>query len=325
MAPDDKFYRAKITQRTDFAPDLWSVRVEPGGEFCFRPGQYATLGVRGADRRSERAYSIVSSPHEKEIEFFFELVPDGELTPQLHALQSGDEILMRKVAKGRFLLDTNGPRKNHLLVSTVTGIAPFISYIRSLDKDSRDGTFPEGHRVFLLTGGSRSWELAYHDEVARLASEANWLTYVATISRPWEDEKWNGETGRVDDVLRKYTDRGLTGEDTLAYLCGHPQMIEQSKSILQRKGLPKEAIKEEVYWIPAKSAPRGSTKAGDRRAPSRLGSESYESIADTNVQLFRLSVLIQTSRLKVRFLPRSPIFSMIYAQKARTEALLTRY
>ncbi len=262
MAPDDKFYRAKITGRTDFAPDLWSVRVDPGGEFRFRPGQYATLGVQGPLKRSERAYSIVSSPYEKEVEFFFELVPDGELTPQLYSLQSGDEMLMRKVAKGRFLLDTNGARKNHLLVSTVTGIAPFISYVRSLDKDSRDGTFPLGHRLFLLTGASRSWELAYHDEVARLASEADWLTYIATISRPWEDEKWNGETGRVDDLLRKYTDQWkLTGENTLAYLCGHPQMIENGKGILQRRDLPKEAIKEEVYWVPAKNGSRNGTKA----------------------------------------------------------------
>ena len=98
---DDKFYRAKITKRVDFAPDLWMIRIQPGGEFRFAPGQYATLGVQGAEKRSERAYSIVSSPYEGEMEFFFELVPQGELTPQLYKLQLGDELLMRKVAKGR--------------------------------------------------------------------------------------------------------------------------------------------------------------------------------------------------------------------------------
>jgi ferredoxin-NADP reductase len=83
------------------------------------------------DRRLQHqqnlSYSIVSSPHDREVEFFIELVPGGELTPQLHELQSGNEILMRKVAKGRCLLETSEPHKNHLLVSTVTGVAPYVS------------------------------------------------------------------------------------------------------------------------------------------------------------------------------------------------------
>src|SRR5215469_8612159 len=125
---DDKFYRPKITKRVDFAPDLWMIRINPGGEFKFAPGQYATLGVQGPTKRLERPYSIVSSPHEEEIEFFFELVPHGELTPELYKLRSGDELLMRKVPKGRFTLDTNSGRTKHLLLCTVTGIAPFVSY-----------------------------------------------------------------------------------------------------------------------------------------------------------------------------------------------------
>jgi len=135
---EEKFYRVKITQRVDIAPDLWRIRVNPGGEFRFQPGQYATLGVEGPTKRSERAYSIVSSPHEDEIEFFFELVPQGELTPLLYKLQIGDEMLMRKVPKGRFMLDTKGTRTNHLLISTVTGLAPFMSYMRTLCKDFRE-------------------------------------------------------------------------------------------------------------------------------------------------------------------------------------------
>ena len=107
--PDDKFYRAKIVKRIDYAPDLWMIRIDPGGEFQFAPGQYATLGLDGPEKRSERPYSIASSPHEKEIEFFFELVPQGELTPDLYTLQLGDELLMRKVPKGRFTLDTGHP------------------------------------------------------------------------------------------------------------------------------------------------------------------------------------------------------------------------
>ena len=84
----DKFYRARITERDEISPDLWKVKLEPGGKFDFVAGQYATLGVPDGDRLIERAYSIVSSPYEPQLEIFFELVPQGELTPQLQARMS---------------------------------------------------------------------------------------------------------------------------------------------------------------------------------------------------------------------------------------------
>ncbi len=60
-APEDKFYRVTITKRADFAPDLWMIRVAPGGAFPFKPGQYATLGVETPEKRWERPYSISCS------------------------------------------------------------------------------------------------------------------------------------------------------------------------------------------------------------------------------------------------------------------------
>src|SRR5437660_3265808 len=76
-SPEDKFFRARLIQREEFAADLWTARIDPGGAFKFVPGQYATLGIEKDGKRIERPYSIVSSPAEQEIEFFFELVPEG--------------------------------------------------------------------------------------------------------------------------------------------------------------------------------------------------------------------------------------------------------
>jgi ferredoxin/flavodoxin---NADP+ reductase len=252
--PEDKFFRARVIKREEFAPDLWMARIDPGGDFTFVPGQYATLGVEKDGKRVERPYSIVSSPTEKEIEFFFELVPEGALTPLLYKLQSGDELLMRKVPKGRFLLETQTGRTNHLLVSTVTGVAPFVSYVRTLYKDWKEGKFDGLHKLYLLNGASRPWEFGYLEELRRFAQEIPWFTYVPTLSRPWDHGDWTGETGRADDVLRKYADQwGLDTSNTIAYLCGHPEMIEHSKAILKRRGfVDKEVIKEEIYWVPAK-------------------------------------------------------------------------
>jgi ferredoxin--NADP+ reductase len=253
---DDKHYRARIAKRADFAPDLWMIRVDPGGEFSFVPGQYATLGVDKGERRVERAYSIASSPYEKELEFFFELVPEGQTTPPLYDLQSGDEVLLRKVAKGRFTLDTAQPgRTHHLLLSTVTGIAPFVSYARTLYLDWTEGRFAGDHKLFLLSGASRSWEFGYREELEKLAGEAPWFTCVFTVSRPSQDNAWKGETGRVDDLIRKYADQwGCTSANSIAYLCGHPEMVEHGKGILKRAGFQKENLKEEVYWVPSKAA-----------------------------------------------------------------------
>lgn len=251
----DKFYHARILKRVDFAEDLWMIRVDAGGPFSFKPGQYATLGVQAEPKRIERAYSIVSSPLENEIEFFFELVPQGELTPKLYQLQVGDEMLMRKSPKGLFTLDQKSGRTNHFLVCTVTGVAPFVSYVRTMYRAWKEGTFKGEHKLFILNGASRSWEFGYHDELQKFADEAPWLKYAPTVSRPWDDANWKGEFGRVDDVLRKYSDMwGLDGTNSVAYLCGHPDMIENGKSTLKRIGFTKEHLKEEVYWIPAKEA-----------------------------------------------------------------------
>jgi ferredoxin--NADP+ reductase len=252
---EDKFYQARIVERVDFSEDLWKIRVDPGGSFPFAAGQYATLGFQTPAKLVERAYSIVSAPFEKEVEFFIELVPQGELTPLLYKLKQGDTLSFRKVAKGRFTLDMKSGRKNHLLLATVTGIAPFVSYIRSLYKDWKEKKFPEGHQLCLVFGASRGWEFGYHEEISKVAAEVPWLKYAATVSRPWEDPAWKGETGRVDDIIRKYTDLwGLTPQDTSGYLCGHPTMIENGKGILKRHGWQKETMKEEVYFIPGKEA-----------------------------------------------------------------------
>ena len=255
MQTPDKFFQARITQRVEFSHDLWMIRVDPSVEFKFAGGQYATLGVQAGKGLIERAYSIVSSPYERELEFFFELVPQGELTPLLYQLGVGQEVIARKAAKGRFTLDLTSGRKRHLLLCTVTGVAPFVSFARTLFADWKNGRFDGAHHLFIVHGASQSREFGYRDELERIAGEVPWLTYVPTVSRPWEDPDWTREVGRVDDLIRKYTDRwSLHGHDTTAYLCGHPDMVEHGKAILRRRGWTKEAMKEEIYFIPKHEA-----------------------------------------------------------------------
>ena len=247
--PSDKFFTATITDRRDISGDLWVIRVDPGGPFAFTAGQYATLGLPGSDRLIERAYSIASSPHESELEIFVELVPEGELTPLLYRLNVGDTLSIRKMTKGRFMHEFEDVA-DHLMLSTVTGIAPFLSLVRRLAKEWDEGRFKGDRRLFLIQGASRSIEFGYREELERYARDLPWLTYVPTVSRPWDDPGWAGETGRVDDVIRKYADQWFPDPTRgMAHLCGHPSMIEHGKAILGRRGWPKGSVKEESYFV----------------------------------------------------------------------------
>lgn len=247
MASDNEnLLPVEIVERRDIAPDLWTIRVRPAERLEFKPGQYATLGVREGAELIERPYSIVSSPLEADVEFFFELVHGSGLSPKLHKKKVGETIWMGREARGRFLFDEESGHQQHFFAATVTGIAPFLSMVRTLAMKGR-----KEHRLWVLHGASRSWELSYCDELQKLTDKSGWFHYIPTISRPWEDRAWRGEQGRVEDVLRKHLDaNGLDPASTTAYLCGHPDMIATSRRVLERRGFRADSIRQEVYWVP---------------------------------------------------------------------------
>ena len=255
-----KYFPATITSRQDHGPDLWTIRVRPPAPFAFKPGQYATLAVEDDSGIHERAYSIVSSPGEPELEFFFELVPMGELTPRLYRLQTGDTVHVRRSPKGLFVFDRKHGHPQHLMLATVTGVAPFVSMLRSWVEDA--AWAPAETRLLLIQAASRSWEFGYRAELQRLAAQLPGVQLVFSVSRPWEDADWKGERGRAEDLVRKYADAaGFGAGQTSAYLCGHPQMIENAKGILTRCGYTKPDLHEEIYFILPKAGAAVSTPA----------------------------------------------------------------
>ncbi len=232
--------KAAITRREDITSDLWKIWLKPETPFKFKPGQYCTIGLQGM----ERAYSIVSSPYEPEVELFLELVPRpyGNLTPLLYELGPGDQVDIRPRAKGLFTLDERYSR--HLMMSTVTGVVPYISILRSYLYDLRSG-----HRFYVLQGASYMDEFGYAAELERMAREhPAFISYVPTASRPQEarNQGWQGETGRVNTLLERYVDKlCLDRENTLVYGCGHPGMIEDVK---KRAAALDFMVQEERFW-----------------------------------------------------------------------------
>lgn len=232
--------KAIVVGRQDTTRDLMIIRLRPEIDFSFKAGQYCTLGIGSI----ERAYSIVSAPHEEDLEIFVELVPppDGALTPLMWKLNVGDSLSIRPRAKGIFTMDERYTR--HLMVATVTGIAPFMSTIRSYLH--RGG---EGHVFYVLQGASYTNEFTYQDEMENLAGTyPETVVYVPTVSRPMEQRNagWSGVTGRVNAIVEEYVEKfDLAPENTMVYACGHPGMIEDAKEKLTPKGF---RLKEERYW-----------------------------------------------------------------------------
>ncbi len=246
---------ARVVERRDLTDDLMIMKFELSVPFPFKPGQYCTMGIGD----TERPYSIVSSPDEKHIEIFFELVPEKfrtekSLTPRVWNLSVGDEVALRPKAKGIFILQEN--YNTQVMVATVTGIAPYISMLRA-----RRQTYYERrkwHRPwFIFQGASYQNEFGYFEELQSYQNEGL-ITYIPTVSRPQEKQNysWAGERGRVNVILKNiFSDFNIVPEGTFCYLCGNEGMI---KYLGNKKPAPDQplgtlieqgfTVKEEVYF-----------------------------------------------------------------------------
>ncbi len=243
-----RFTTCEITRREDLTEDLWKIWLNPAQSFDFKPGQYCTIGAEGI----ERPYSIVSSPDEAEIELFVELVPppDGNLTPVLYDLSVGTVLTLRPRAKGIFVFKPEF--RNHVMVGTVTGVAPYVSMLRKFLNDpewNADGPIPRDEfKFFVLEGASYLDEFGYDEEFTQLAEEHENIVFFSSVSRPTEhrNREWGGATGRINTLVEEFvSSKALPPTETVIYACGHPGMIEDVKERFLNTGYHFE---EERFW-----------------------------------------------------------------------------
>ncbi len=264
-------YNATLRKRIDVTPRLTIFQVTPDREFGFVAGQYTVLGLRRSESRIpeadaeeieenapdkliRRAYSISSGSRTREyVEFYISLVSSGELTPRLFALDEGERLFMGTKPKGLFTLDRVPEDRNILMVATGTGLAPYISMLRSL----ADGC--PTRRIAVLHGASYSWDLGYRNELEELAGRCGNFAYLPVVSRPGACVGWSGRTGRLPAwldkrELEKTAGLSLSPDATHVFLCGNPGMIEDAEEILSGKGYPLGNRQEtgslhvEKYW-----------------------------------------------------------------------------
>ena len=194
---------AELIERRDISPNLATLRFRVSEQPSFTAGQFATIGVFADGVLLERPYSIVSSPHEPCFEFFIELVPGGSITPKLWTLKLGSVILVRRRIVGQLILNTTVTQ--HLMLATVTGIAPFVSILRT-EKIERERGAPTNDQFLVIHGASQSADFgSYRSELEEL-SRAGWLTYIPTVSRPWLLDQKCAQSAQVRQVaIRRST------------------------------------------------------------------------------------------------------------------------
>jgi ferredoxin--NADP+ reductase len=264
-------YNATVTGREEINPQLIILRVQPDGElFPFNPGQFAVLGLLAreprvpeadaeestpdAEKLIRRAYSIASSSVERQyVEFYLTLVNSGELTPRLFALRHGSRLFLSPKASGVFTLDRVPAHKAVILIATGTGLAPYMSMLRTM-------LIHESERKFVvLHGGRCSWDLGYRAELESLARVRPNFTYIPSITRPEQDRHFRGATGRIQSLLEQGIVERLSGlplDPSLVdvFLCGNPDMIRLVKELLVARGFVVDQVKQpgsihvEEYW-----------------------------------------------------------------------------
>ena len=258
--PAAPVYNARLVRREDMTESLASFWVRFDGDPTpFDVGQYMTIGVMVDGRIVQRPYSVASPPavtSTEGYEFYVRLVQGGTFTPLLWELPVGHG--MRMIGpKGRFMLLPDDGR-THLFVSSGTGNAPFVAMMRELliDRVPR--------RVVFLNGVSYAEELGYRELLERWERSGEYpVTYLPTVSRPNDPANagWTGRTGRVEMILGPVLDElGLTPGDSIAYLCGNPDMILAAEATLLDRGYPEELVHKELYW-PKGKEPRGASAA----------------------------------------------------------------
>jgi len=174
----------------------------------FENGHFVMLGMRIDEKPVMRAYSIASANHEEHLEFLSIKVPDGPLTSRLQHIKPGDEILISRKPTGTLLLHDLKPGKRLYLLSSGTGLAPFMSLIK-------DPEVYERFEKVILVHGVRyrselayrdyiEWELTHHEYLGELVREK--LVYFPTVTR--ERFRYQGrvtaliETGsRMDELI----------------------------------------------------------------------------------------------------------------------------
>ncbi|HFC9451536.1 TPA: ferredoxin--NADP reductase [Acinetobacter baumannii] len=250
----EKFSVEKVLSVHRWTPTLFSFTMTRPSHFKFTAGQFARIGLKVGDELVVRAYSVVSSPFDETLEFFSIVVPDGAFTSNLQHLKVGDELYLEKIPYGYLTLARyQQPLPHDLwLLATGTGLAPFLSMLQDFE------TWSNYQKINLVYSVRTAAELAYVDRIQEIAETFGeghlGFKFIPIITRdpsaPLHERLpvliENGE-------LEKVAGLELSPASSHVMLCGNPQMVDDTKEALKRRGLTMNRRSEgniavENYW-----------------------------------------------------------------------------
>lgn len=241
MAPSAALTVEEVLDVRHWNEHLFSFSVTRPSTFRFRSGEFVMLGLPGESRPLLRAYSIASPSWSETLDFLSIKVPDGPLTSRLQLIQPGDGLFLGRKPTGTLVADALKPGRRLFLLSTGTGLAPFLSLVRDPEIYERFA------HVVLVHSVRRVSDLAFHDELeARLADDPLvsdqallQFDYVPTVTRePFRT------TGRIDALLdsgalfdgRITGPRHLDPAEDRVMMCGSMDMIRSFAKRLDDAG-----------------------------------------------------------------------------------------
>ncbi|MBC6904317.1 ferredoxin--NADP reductase [Saccharophagus sp. K07] len=232
---------------------LFTFRTTRNSGFRFRNGHFTMIGLPLENGRPLlRAYSITSANYEDHLEFFSIKVQDGPLTSRLQKIKPGDSVLVNSKSTGTLVPDHLLPGKHLYLLSTGTGLAPFLSIIK-------DPEIYELYDKIILTHGVRQVnDLAYQEFIEKELPQQEFLgevvreklIYYPTVTRePFRNQ------GRLTDLLvsgKLTSDIGLPQINTETdrfMLCGSPSMLKETCAILNQRGFQEVRHGESGHYV----------------------------------------------------------------------------
>ena len=235
-----KWLEGRVLENRHWTDTLFSLRVQAPA-LAFEAGQFVRIALEEA---LARPFSFVNPPQDPVLEFYGIVVPEGPLSPRLARLRAGERLLVASNPAGFLVLSEVPDARTLWLVSTGTGIAPFLSILRG-------GTLPRRFRDVVLVHAVRyRRELVYQDIIRRLP--VRYVTFVSREAAP------GSLAGRIPAAMRDGRLEAAAGlaldGDAHVMLCGNPEMLRDAGAALAERGLRKHRrrkpghITVESFW-----------------------------------------------------------------------------
>jgi ferredoxin--NADP+ reductase len=245
-----RWIAGEVLDNRRWTPALFSLRVR-SESLRFEAGQFVRIALDIEGERVARPFSFVNPPGDAVSEFYGVVVPQGPLSPRLARLARGDTLYLADNPSG-FLVLSEVPAAQVLwMLSTGTGIAPFLSILRTPVPWERYAS------VVLVHAVRRRSELVYRDCVAEVErARGERLRYLPFVSR---EDAPPALAGRIPSAIRDgrlETAAGmrLAAENSQVMLCGNPDMLKDVSAALAERGMRKHRrrapghITTEAFW-----------------------------------------------------------------------------